>query len=135
MAVLLGTFRTLLFALPRQTTFFLPPPSRSRQPQQHCPCPITHRPLTHTNASTADDAHSHNDRNHNALTWHANGSSGHATSTVILRTTNAHDSTPHNRMRTTPPRPPTLTDNEQRPRGTSTQPRCHVAVSDMATER
>jgi len=43
MAALLGTFWTLLFALPRQTSFFLPPPSHSWQPQQHCPCHPNHK--------------------------------------------------------------------------------------------
>jgi len=43
MATSLGTFWTPLFALPRQTSFFLPPPSRSWQPQQHCPCHPNHK--------------------------------------------------------------------------------------------
>jgi len=43
MAASLGTFWTLLFALPCQTSFFLPPPSHSQQPQQHRPCCPNHK--------------------------------------------------------------------------------------------
>ena len=43
MATALGTFRTLntcaVCLSPRRSAFFLPPPSRSRQPPQRQPCP------------------------------------------------------------------------------------------------
>jgi len=114
-------------------TFLLPPPPHAWQP----PSLTTHNP--HTDTSTADDAHTHNDHDNEdwqrwwcptngattkPLTWHTNGESDCAMSTAIFRMTNTHDARPHNGMTmTTPPPPLMLTDHEQCPCSMSTQPR------------
>jgi hypothetical protein len=121
MAASFGTFRTLLFALPRHTSSFLPPPSRSPQPPHHAhpspppPTTLVNHPLRPRHAPMP-----HQQRGY-ATSQTKRAGEVHATTTRRLTVTTTQVSNQVNRN---------LVPHCPRPRYG-----CHVAGSDVATKR